>query len=52
MSANTPARRVICDCTACARAEARHRLKVAGWLMLLGPIVTSIIAYDIGRTVL
>ncbi len=51
-AANTHSRRTYCDCIACIRAETRHRLKVAAWLMLLGPIVTSVIAYHVGKAFL
>lgn len=49
MSAHSITRRTYCDCIVCARAEARHRLKVAGWMLLIGPIVTGTIFYNLGK---
>lgn len=48
----THTRRTYCDCVACVRAEVRHRLKVAAWMLFLGPIITSVIAYHVGKSFL
>ncbi|MCC2603042.1 hypothetical protein [Sphingopyxis yananensis] len=49
MSAHGITRRTYCDCIECVRVENRHRLKIAGWMLLVGPIATSAIVYNLGK---
>lgn len=52
MTAPSSKPRVICNCHSCTRAEVRRRLTVAGWALLIGPIISASIFYQIGTAYL